>query len=176
MIYRFDKTTLFWPHGTGPRRPVRRALRLGCLSLVLSSTACFLLRPELPSRSFRSMGGRATVTLGTAYSDRIEPVTAQVHTILARLEWELSTYRPDSAISLLAERAGVAPLAVSEEAFRVLSLGKHFGELSDGAFDITVAPLVRLWGLGRTPEPAGLPSEETIREQLRLVDYDAVLI
>jgi len=176
LIYRFDKTTLCWPHGTGRRRPVRRALRLGFLLLVLSSAACFLLRPELPSRSFRAMGGGATVTLGPAYADRIEPVTAQVQTILARLEWELSTYRPDSAISRLAERAGVAPLAVSEEAFRVLSLGKHFGELSDGAFDITVAPLVRLWGFGRTPEPAGLPSEETIREQLRLVDYRRLVL
>ena len=109
------------------------------------------------------MGGLATVTLGAASSDRIEPITAQVRTIFERLEQDLSTYRPDSAISLLAEKAGVAPLAVSDDAFRVLSLGKHFGELSDGAFDITVAPLVRLWGFGRTPEPTGLPSEEAIR-------------
>ena len=122
------------------------------------------------------MGGRATVTLGTAYSDRIDPITAQVQTIFARLEWELSTYRPESAISLLAEQAGVAPLAVSEDAFRVLSLGKYFGDLSDGAFDITVAPLVRLWGFGRTPGPAGLPSEGSVRKQVGLVDYRRLVL
>jgi len=122
------------------------------------------------------MGGLASVTLGAAYPDRIEPVTVQVRGIFERLERELSTYRSDSAISLLADKAGVAPIAVSDDAYRVLNLGQRFGELSEGAFDITVAPLVRLWGFGRTPAPAGLPSEETIREQLKLVDYRRLVL
>ena len=122
------------------------------------------------------MGGMATVTLGAASYDRIESITAQVRRIFERLEQDLSAYRPDSAISLLAEQAEVAPLAVSEDAFRVLSLGKRFGELSDGAFDITVAPVVKLWGFGRTPAPAGLPSEKALQEQLRLVDYRRLVL
>jgi thiamine biosynthesis lipoprotein len=122
------------------------------------------------------MGGMATVTLGAASSDRIEFITAQVRSILERQEQDLSTYRPDSAISLLAEKAGGTPLAVSEDAYRVLSLGQHFGELSKGTFDITVAPLVRLWGFGRTAGPAPVPSEESIREKQRLVDYRRLVL
>lgn len=117
------------------------------------------------------MGGVATVTVGSAYSDRIEPVTAQVRGIFEGLEREMSTYRSDSDVSLLADKAGVAPIAVSDDTYRVLSLAQRFGALSEGAFDITVAPLVRLWGFGTTPAPAGLPLDETIREQLKLVDY-----
>jgi thiamine biosynthesis lipoprotein len=122
------------------------------------------------------MGGLATVTLGAAHVDRIEPITAQVRSIFERLEQDLSTYRPNSAISLLAEKAGVAPLKVSDDAFQLLSLARHYGELSGGAFDITVAPLVKLWGFGRTATPAGLPSEEAIQAQLQLVDYRRLVL
>jgi FAD:protein FMN transferase len=117
------------------------------------------------------MGGLATVMLGAASSDRIEAVTEQVRAIFDRLERDLSPYRPDSVISLLSEKAGEAPVAVPGDVFRVLSLARRYGELSDGAYDITVAPLVRLWGFGVTPAPAGFPPEEIIRERLKLVDY-----
>lgn len=122
------------------------------------------------------MGGLAAVTLGAASSDRIESISEEIHTLFEQLEKELSTYRPDSAISQLAEKAEVAPLAVSDDAFRVLALGKHYGELSDGAFDITMAPLARLWGFGRAPEPAAPPTEPVIQEQRKLVDYRCLIL
>ena len=162
--------------GTGLRQCIPKVLPLGCLLVALSGSACFILHRELPSRSFRSMGGLATVTLGSAHADRIEPVTAQVQGIFDRLEQELSTYRSDSTISQLADQAGVAPIAVSDDAFRVLSLARHFGELSEGAFDVTVAPLVNLYGFGKPPTPAALPSEEVIRAQLKLVDYSRLIL
>ncbi|MBI4165775.1 MAG: FAD:protein FMN transferase [Acidobacteria bacterium] len=118
----------------------------------------------------------ATVTLGTADADRIEPVTRQVQVIFDRLEQELSTYRSDSTISLLANKAGVTPIAVSEDTLQVLSVARHFGELSEGAFDVTVAPLVNLYGFGKSPTPAAFPSEAVIREQLTLVDYRKLLL
>jgi thiamine biosynthesis lipoprotein len=131
---------------------------------------------ELASRSFRSMGGLAAVTLGASSSGRVEPITEQIRTLFEQLEKELSAYRPDNAISHLAEKANVSPVAVSDDAFRVLGLGKHFGELSDGAFDITMAPLATLWGFGRTSEPVALPSEAAIQEQLKLVDYRRLVL
>ena len=164
------------PSDTRRRRCIGGTLLLWCLLLALSSVACFLLRIDLPSRSFPSMGGRATVTLGAAYSKRIESVTVQVRTIFERFERELSTYRPDSTISRLSEKAGVGPITVSDDVYRVLSLGQHYGELSEGAFDITVTPLVRLWGFGRTPARDDLPSEAAVQEQLRLVDYHRLVL
>lgn len=117
------------------------------------------------------MGGLATVTLGTSFPRRIESITQQIESLFEKLERELSAYRPDSAISQLAKQAGVAPVPVSDDVARVLSLGKHFGDLSDGRFDITMAPLAKLWGFGSTSEPTGVPSPEAIHEQLKLVDY-----
>jgi thiamine biosynthesis lipoprotein len=122
------------------------------------------------------MGTVATVTVTAHDAGRIEPVTAAVRGIFERLNRELSSYRPDSTISRLADQAGVAPIAVPEDTYRVLSLSKHFGDLSGGAFDITVAPLVSLWGFNGAPEPSALPSEQDIRQRQKLVDYRRLVL
>ena len=171
-----DKRKLHRQNGVSSRSSIRKALLLVCASAVLGAPACLLHHSELPSRSFRSMGTMATVTLGAAYSDRIEPVTAHVRAIFDRLDREMSSYRPDSTISVLSKKAGVAPVAVSEDTYRVLSLGQHFGTLSGGAFDITVAPLVRLWGFNGAPVPTALPSEQAIRRRVKLVDYRRLVL
>ncbi len=48
--------------------------------------------------------------------------------------------------------------------------------LSEGAFDITVTPLVRLWAFGRTPARDDLPPEAAVQEQLRSVDYHRLVL
>jgi thiamine biosynthesis lipoprotein len=141
------------------------------LKRIFNGLARHLGRKELSSRSFRCMGGVATVALGASCSRHIESVTAKVRALLERLESELSTRRFDSFISLLAKNAGVAPIPLSQDAYRVLSLAKQFDDLSGGASDVTVAPLVNLWGFGRTEGRGEIPSDEAIRELLPLVDH-----
>ena len=68
--------------------------------------------------------------------------------------------------------AGNRPVAVSEETFFVVSEALRFAELTGGAFDPTVLPLFRLWGMGT--EDAAVPPVEKIFEVLELVDYEAV--
>ena len=152
------------------------AVILACLLLALGIVARLLPRAELASRSSRSMGGRATLTVGARYSRRIDSLAGQVHGLFERLEQELSAYRPASAISLLAEKAGVSSVALSEDSWRLLSLALRFDELGDGASDVTVTPLVRLWGFGGGPNLNAIPSEEAIRERLSLVDSRRVIL
>jgi thiamine biosynthesis lipoprotein len=122
------------------------------------------------------MGTLATVTVTADAAGRIEPVAAGVRAIFDRLDRELSSYRPDSTISRLADEAGLAPVAVSEDTYRVLSLSQHFGDVSGGAFDVTVAPLVSLWGFNGAPVPQALPSEQEIRRRQKLVDYRRLVL
>ncbi len=136
----------------------------------------FIRDTELPSRSFHSMGTMAGITLGAAYADRIESVTEHIRAIFDRMEREMSAYRPDSAISELARMAGAAPVAVSKDTFRVLDLCRHFGNLSDGAFDYTVFPLASLWGFNGARAPMTIPSDQSIRERLKLVDYRRLVL
>ncbi|MCL5004911.1 MAG: FAD:protein FMN transferase [Acidobacteria bacterium] len=158
------------------KQSIRNVLGLAHALRGTRAPAGFFGTPELPSRSFRSMGTVATVTFGAAYADRIEPVASHIRKVFDRLEREMSAYRPDSAISQLSQKAGVAPVAVTKDTYRVLNLAQHFGRLSNGTFDNTASPLVSLWGFNGAPIPAVLPSDQAIQEALKLVDYRRVVL
>lgn len=74
-----------------------------------------------------------------------------------RLEAQLSLYRPGSELSQLNQRAGLRPVRVSPNLFRLLKQAQRLSEETGGAFDITVAPLMRCWGFvggtGKLPDP-----------------------
>jgi thiamine biosynthesis lipoprotein len=63
-----------------------------------------------------------------------------------RLDRMLSNYHPDTEWSRVNRLAADRPVVVSEELFALLSECVKYSEQSEGAFDITVAPLVRAWG------------------------------
>lgn len=116
------------------------------------------------------MGTLAAITLGSDYADRIGAITENIQAIFDRLESEMSVFRPGSAICELSRKAGEAPVAVPEDTWRVLSLGRHFGSVTSGAFNIAAAPLVSLWGFNGAPVPIGPPSDASITRTLELVD------
>lgn len=65
---------------------------------------------------------------------------------MQEVDRRMSNYRADSELSMLNQRAAQSPIRISEELFEVLSLALRVSQASDGAFDITVAPLLRAWG------------------------------
>jgi FAD:protein FMN transferase len=72
-----------------------------------------------------------------------------------RLDALLSNYKPDSEWSEINRQAADRPVKVSAEVFRLLEACQEYSRASDGAFDITVGPLMKLWGFykgsGRLP-------------------------
>ncbi|HET9482179.1 MAG TPA: FAD:protein FMN transferase, partial [Candidatus Polarisedimenticolia bacterium] len=73
---------------------------------------------------------------------------------IARLESILSDYRADSELSGLNGAEPGEAFACSEDLFQFLALSQRLSALTGGAFDLTVGPLVRAWGLrtgGRAP-------------------------
>src|SRR5580658_1889447 len=65
---------------------------------------------------------------------------------IARLESQLSLYRPASEIARVNARAAREPVRVSPPVFRLLQQARQLQHETGGAFDITAAPLVRCWG------------------------------
>jgi thiamine biosynthesis lipoprotein len=74
-----------------------------------------------------------------------------------RLDALLSNYKPASELSKINQLAGDHPVVVSREVFDLLSACLEYSRLSDGAFDITVGDLMKVWGFykgsGRMPKP-----------------------
>ena len=85
---------------------------------------------------------------------------------MERLEALMSSYRPDSEVSLI-EREAPLWVRVSPEVFDVLSKALEVSRLSDGAFDITVGILSKVWDF----EKGKIPSRKDLETLLPLVDY-----
>ncbi len=79
---------------------------------------------------------------------------------IAQLDEILSDYKPNSELSRLSTDAVDHPVRVSDDLFQVVDAAQRLAAESDGAFDITLGPVIRLWREarknGKAPEPAAL--------------------
>ncbi len=90
---------------------------------------------------------------------------------IARIEGLLSRFDPDSEISIL-NRTG--SLQASPETFEIIKKAKEFYRLTDGAFDITVGPLMKIWGF--TDKQFRVPEQSQISSTLEVVGSDKIIL
>lgn len=116
-------------------------------------------------------------TMGTTYAVRV--VTADtwdqtrrrrigglIQAALDDVESKMSHYKPSSELSRFNQIRATAPFPVSRETFDVVRHAYELGELTGGALDVTVGPLVNAWGFGPV-EPDSLPPDAALLAQLR---------
>ena len=72
----------------------------------------------------------------------------------------MSTYDTDSELSRFNRHAATTPFALSADTMAVFALGRDVSAATDGAFDITVAPVVDAWGFGPDKTPRVLTAAE----------------
>lgn len=66
-------------------------------------------------------------------------------------------------------------ITLSESTYSIIEKkGLYYSEVSNGKFDITIAPLVDLWGIGS--EDAKVPSDEEIQEAISKIDYKQITL
>ncbi|HXX53517.1 MAG TPA: FAD:protein FMN transferase, partial [Thermodesulfovibrionales bacterium] len=116
-----------------------------------------------------------TVVTITVYSDSKEKATAAIDntfTELDRLGKLLNFYSDDSEVSKINRTAGMQPVKVSQDTIQVIEKALHISKVTNGAFDITIGSIVRLWDF----EKRILPDERAIKAKLPLVNYRDVVI
>ena len=89
---------------------------------------------------------------------------------------QMSTYLPDSEISRFNRSEETDWFSVSSDTAIVVSTALDVARQTDGAFDITVGPLVNLWSFGPDRRPKGIPTEEEIAAALQRVDYRSLQV
>jgi len=106
------------------------------------------------------MGVQTKIAIYGDIAQACEDAAARAFGRISDLEAIMSDYRRDSELSRLCDDAGGPPKQVSLDLFRVLALSRQVSERTDGAFDITVGPLVALWRSsrqsGKLPDAAAL--------------------
>jgi thiamine biosynthesis lipoprotein len=130
-----------------------------------------LLRLE---QTLDAMGTTFGVTVYGYDNDRLIAAVEAAFEEAQRLERLLSNYRPESEWSKVNRKAAEGPVVVSDELFRLLETCQAVSRASDGAFDISVGPLMKVWGFYRGS--GRLPAKAEIAGALAKVGYRHVLL
>ena len=135
---------------------------------------------QFPSKSTEPQQLLQGSTMGTTYTIRYLPelgcaVPADMQQLineeLLRVNQQMSTYRKDSEISRFSDSRSTDWFSVSAETAKVVDLSLQISTFSNGAFDVTVAPLVNLWGFGPGKRENTIPSETEIATAMVSVGY-----
>jgi len=151
--------------------PTPRARGLAAVALVFFSSVIASAAAPLERTVYNLLGTTCLVRLYTGGS---EAALDKAFARLAEIEARMTINKPDSELIEVNKAAGIRPVKVTADVFEVISNGLRYSADGNGAFDITVAPLVQLWGIG-TPT-ARIPGDQEIKTALRFINYRDVIL
>lgn len=137
--------------------------------LLFTISACFPSNENAIKQEVLLQGA----TMGTTYNIKvvvnpeafdIEALHQEINQILKAVNQSMSTYIPDSELSLFNKQQTKQPIKISEGLSKVLTEALRLGSISDGKLDVTVGPLVNLWGFGPEYYIEKKPTEQQVLE------------
>jgi len=159
------------------------ALVTGAVTLALlpnTATPQFQAQPETPARHYE-FNGRA---FGTTYTirwneelstEKVEALRLMIEGELREIDGAISIYRPDSELSKFNAHRSTTPVRVTPSTVWMVTEALGLRSNSDGAFDPTILPLLRVWGFGPYPRRKVLPkSNEIVDAQKHLGGVEVV--
>ncbi|HED10078.1 MAG TPA: FAD:protein FMN transferase [Caldithrix abyssi] len=125
-------------------------------------------------------------TMGTTYAITLADTTLEPASVkrlstlieqrLKEINGSMSTYIPQSEISRFNKNHTLEPLTVSREFMYVTRMAENIYRGSGGAYDVTVAPLVDLWGFGKNGRRFTPPARAAIDSVMRFIGMDKLII
>jgi thiamine biosynthesis lipoprotein len=158
------------------------AERRGRVGAWLLATALLLAGPgraagsDILSADFMGMGTMGSLLLPAGSAARSADYLAQVTACIGGLEGRLSIFKPESDLARLNAAAGKEGIEVAPETLALLQSGLQASRDSEGAFDMTVGPLMALWGFRGSNTNLRLPTEAGKAEALAFVGADHVVV
>lgn len=145
------------------------------LSSILFITGCMrkqTFSSDVPlSKQNFILGTLVNITL---YDHQSEDLIEEAFSELSKLENILSVNKSNTLIDQINENSGVSPVEVDEETYSLIEKSLYYSELTSGAFDITIGPIVKLWNIG-FPD-FRVPSQSEINHALPLIDYHLITL
>lgn len=108
------------------------------------------------------------------YGKNAEQAAEKAMDAISDIDDKMSPTKPTSEIYKINSNAGKNFVKVSDDTFTVVKRAIEYSKLCNGAFDITVGPLVNIWGIGTDKQR--IPSKKEIDEKLKLIDYKNILL
>ncbi|GGC74888.1 FAD:protein FMN transferase [Marinobacter halophilus] len=103
---------------------------------------------------------------------RLQTLAQGIRNELDQVDATMSTWKNDSELSRLNQKPDQSEwTALSQPLFEVIQRAQEIAELTGGAFDVTIGPVVNLWGFGPDARPVEVPSESELDELLAVTGY-----
>ncbi len=143
------------------------------LCAILTFSSCTAQKkPE--NEHFATTFAMDTIMEMTIYHENGEQLLTDAEQEIRRLERLFSVTMENSEISQLNESAGIAPVHISDDTMHILQTAQQIHQQTNGNYDMTVAPIVQLWGF--TKDTHHVPEQEEISQLLSLVWANGVQI
>lgn len=140
--------------------------------LAIGNTGCSKKNINEPiSRTEIFMGTPISITL---YDGGNQKTLDKAFEKIVEIEDSVSINKENTEITKLNESAGIEKVKLSDISYDILKKGIEYSRLSNGSYDITIGPLVKLWSIGL--EDAKVPSKDEINETIGYIDYNNVKI
>jgi thiamine biosynthesis lipoprotein len=157
----------------------KRLLRIVLLLLVLAGIAAWRMTPVERLETFESgthmvMGTFTRITVVAPDNASAQAGIKAALDAQRKIDRLMSYQRADSELSRINAQACDHPVAIAPETMAVLVAARRFSQITDGAFDISVAPLIDLWALAA--EANTPPTEAQMAEAKAKVDYTQVIL
>ncbi|BAK11972.1 thiamine biosynthesis lipoprotein ApbE precursor [Pantoea ananatis AJ13355] len=110
----------------------------------------------------KTMGTVWRVSLAGVEAGRKAALQQRIQQQLDADDAELSTWKPTSVLSRFNQSRATTPQPVSENMADIVTIALRIGKKTSGAMDITVGPLVNLWGFGPDKQPNHIPDDSQI--------------
>ena len=118
-------------------------------------------------------------TMGTTYSVKVagppqwdRDPRLEIESVLRAVNDEMSTYLESSELSRFNRAPAGIWFGVSRDVVAVVDAAAAVSDATGGVFDVTIGPLVDLWGFGAGSEGRKAPKDEQVREALRRVGHE----
>jgi thiamine biosynthesis lipoprotein ApbE len=129
---------------------------------------------KLFKKAVLSMGTVFEVTIYTADKYIAEKAFNDVSQEINRLDYLMSNYKKESVLSELNKNAAAGPTDCNNELANVIEQSLQYSEITDGAFDITIGPLMKKWGFFK--KQGRIPGKEELAATLESVSYKNIII
>jgi len=131
--------------------------------------------PKIITFSKTLMGAEVLILVNAEDDKALEEAVQSTYQEGARLNMIFSDYEAKSEVSQLSQSsASGKQFVLSPELFELLKYAQNLSKLSDGAFDVTIGPLSRLWRIARFQKK--LPAPNKINHALNRVGYQNLLL
>ncbi len=125
-------------------------------------------------KTLKLMGSRFSITVVSPSEElghiNIEEAIAEI----TRIERMISSWNTDSETYLINKNAGIKPVKVSLELFRLIERCKVISVLTDGAFDISYSSMDKIWKFDGTMTE--MPTAEKIKKSVEKVGYEKIIL